>query len=254
MAGILLEGRDVSDEERERHARAISAKERAAALARLDSIKPRDTAGAIAAAVAVGGTVLEDKVVAPGTFYSGPMSKGERLRIVDLEGRQAVDFLCYDLYDTKNRYNAANTIKFNRSIYVGKGFKFYSDRADILMSLVEDTVGSHDTIGGCCSAHSNYLRYGVKNTPNCYDTFLAAIKPHGLDSRDIPSNLNFFMYVPVREDGSSEILEGLSIPGDYVEVLAERDVLVAISNCAQIFNPCNGWNPTPIRLIRWRKT
>jgi uncharacterized protein YcgI (DUF1989 family) len=107
--------------------------------------------------------------------------------------------------------------------------------------------------GGCCSAHSNYLRYGAKNTTNCYDTFVAAIKPYGMDSRDIPSNLNFFMYVPVREDGSSEILEGRSVPGDYVEVQADRDVLVAISNCAQIFNPCNGWNPTPVRLIRWRQ-
>jgi uncharacterized protein len=253
MAGILLEGREVTDEEREKHARAVSAKERTEALARLERDKPRDVGAAIGKATAVRGTLLEDKVIAPGEFYSGPMSKGERLRIIDLEGRQAVDFLCYDLHDTKNRYNAANTLKLNRSIYVGKNFRFYSDRADVLMTLVEDTVGFHDTIGGCCSAHSNYLRYGAKNTTNCYDTFVAAIKPYGMDSRDIPSNLNFFMYVPVREDGSSEILEGRSVPGDYVEVQADRDVLVAISNCAQIFNPCNGWNPTPVRLIRWRQ-
>lgn len=253
MAGILLEGRDLSDQQRESHARAMSAKERVEALARLDREKPKDVPAAIAKAVAVSGTVLEDTVIAPGAHYAGPLSKGERLRIVDLEGRQAVDFLCYDLHDTRNRYSAANTLKLNRSIYVGKGFKFYSDRADVLMTLVEDTVGFHDTIGGCCSAHSNYLRYGAKNTTNCYDTFVAAIRPYGMDSRDIPANLNFFMYVPVREDGSAEILEGRSIPGDYVDVQANRDVLVAISNCAQIFNPCNGWNPTPVRLIKWRE-
>jgi urea carboxylase-associated protein 1 len=253
MAGILLEGREVSDEERESHARAVSAKERTAALARLNRDKPSDVTAAIAKAARVLGPVLEDKVIAPGAFYSGPVLKDEHLRIIDLEGRQAVDFLCYDLHDTKNRYNAGNTLKLNRSIYISKGVKLYSDRADVLMTLVEDTVGFHDTIGGCCSAHSNYRRYGVKNTPNCYDTFVAAIEPYGMDSRDIPANLNFFMYVPVREDGSSEILEGRSVPGDYVDLQAERDVLVAISNCAQIFNPCNGWNPTPVRLIRWRQ-
>jgi urea carboxylase-associated protein 1 len=169
-----------------------------------------------------------------------------------LEGRQAVDFMCYDAQDFENRYNAANTIKFNQSIFIGTGFKLYSDRADVLMTVSGDTVGYHDTIGGCCSTEANYLRYGVEGTPSCRNNFLAALAEHGLGSRDLPANLNFFMYVPVNEDGSTEILEGKSEPGDYVDLVAERDVLAVISNCPQIYNPCNGWIPTPIRVIEWK--
>jgi uncharacterized protein len=252
MAGILLEGQNIGDEERANHARSMAAERRTEALRRRKSAQPHDVQGRLEHAAAVGTTVLEDLVVAAGAYYSGPVGKGEHFRIIDLEGRQAVDFLCYDQHDTKNRYNAANTIKLNRSIFIGKGFHLYSDRADVLMTVVDDTVGSHDTIGGCCSAEANYLRYGIKDTPNCRDNFIAALKPYGMDARDIPANLNFFMYVPVRENGSTEILEGRSSAGDYVDLIADRDVLVAISNCPQLFNPCNGWNPTPIRLIKWR--
>ena len=120
------------------------------------------------------------------------------------------------------------------------------------MTVADDTVGQHDTIGGCCSSEINYLRYGIKDTPSCRNNFIAALAEHGLRSRDIPANLNFFMYVPVAADGATEIVEGHSEPGDFVDLRAERDVLIAISNCPQIYNPCNGWNPTPIRVIHWR--
>jgi urea carboxylase-associated protein 1 len=251
MAGILLEGQHVGDEERAKHARSMAAKERTQALQRLAQTRPRDLQARLAQAAGVEGRVLEDRLIAPGGHYAGLVGKGERLRIIDLEGRQAVDFLCYDQHETQDRYNAANTIKFNRSIYIGKGSRLYSDRANVLMTVEGDTVGFHDTIGGCCSAEANYLRYGIKDTANCRNNFIAALQPYGMDQRDIPANLNFFMYVPVREDGSTEILEGRSNAGDYVDLAAERDVLVAISNCPQLYNPCNGWNPTPIRLIKW---
>jgi urea carboxylase-associated protein 1 len=252
MAGILLEGETVTDAERAEHARALSERNRALALERAAKGGAAANAERLARAVSVGGAVADDRIVPAGGHYSGIVKAGEKLRIIDIEGRQAVDFLCYDARDSKNRYNAANTMKFNRSIFTGKGTKIYSDLADILMTVTEDTVGFHDTIGGCCSSEANYLRYGIKDTPSCRNNFLAALASHGMDSRDMPANLNFFMYVPVAEDGSTEILEGRSEPGDFVELAAERDVLVAISNCPQVYNPCNGWNPTPIRLIRWR--
>jgi urea carboxylase-associated protein 1 len=252
MAGILRQGEDLSDAERARHTRSLAAAKREEALRRAQSFEPQAVQGRLAQAAAVGAAVLEDRVVEAGAYYSGVVAKGEHLRIIDLEGRQAVDFLCYDRHDAQNRYNAANTIKLNRSIYVGKGFHLYSDGADVLMTVVDDTVGFHDTIGGCCSAEANYLRYGIKDTANCRSNFVAALQPYGMDGRDIPANVNFFMYVPVREDGSTEIADGLSEPGDYVDLVAERDVIVAISNCPQQFNPCNGWNPTAIRLLRWR--
>jgi urea carboxylase-associated protein 1 len=180
------------------------------------------------------------------------LATGDHLRIIDLEGQQAVDFLVYDAANVENRYNAANTIKINRSIYVGTGGRLISDLGDVLMTVSEDTVGHHDTLGGCCSTEVNALRYGIKGTASCRNNFIAALAEHGLGSRDIVANLNFFMNVPVRPDGSTEIVEGLSEPGDFVDLRAERNVLVVISNCPQLYNPCSGWDPTPIRLIEWR--
>ena len=106
-------------------------------------------------------------------------------------------------------------------------------------------------IGGCCSTEVNYMRYGIKGTPSCRSNFITALGTHGMDPRDIPANINFFMNVPVRPDGSTEIADGLSEPGDYVDLRAEKDVLVVISNCPQQYNPCSAWNPTPIRVIEW---
>lgn len=250
MAGILLENSSVSDSERAAFAIKLASENRRKAR-ELASRLEAEREGLVAAADQVDGRVLGRETVAAGGYLAAKVAKGELVRIVDLHGQQAVDFLCYDLDDFSNRYNAANTIKINRSIYIGKGFRLFSDYGQVLMTIVEDTIGSHDTIGGCCSAAMNLLRYGVKDTPNCRDNFLSALQPYGLGSRDIPANLNFFMRVPVAASGEAEISEGVSRPGDYVELRADRDVLVAISNCPQIFNPCNGWNPTPIRFIRW---
>ena len=252
MAGILLQDRDVSDVERAAHARSLSAEKRAASVRRAADTKARVGEQKLRKALAIEGTIVSDHIVDAGAHWSSRVPADRHLRIVDLEGQQAVDFLCYDLSDLGVRYNAANTLKLNRSIYVGTGFKLYSDCAESLMTVVTDTVGYHDTIGGCCSAEVNYLRYGIKKTPNCRENFTSALREHGLDASDIPANVNFFMYVPVRADGSTEIEEGLSEPGDYVDLRADKDVLAVISNCPQLYNPCNGWNPTPIRVIEWQ--
>ena len=250
MAGILLEGDHVTDDERAAHARVLAAKEREKSLKRATEAKARVGAQKLGKALQFPGTALSDRVVEPGPF-SCKLAEGDHLRIIDLEGQQAVDFLVYDAANHENRYNAANTIKINRSVYVGKGCKLISDLGEVLMTVVEDTVGHHDTIGGCCSTEVNYMRYGVKGTPSCRNNFVTALRAHGMDPRDIPANINFFMNVPVRPDGSTEIIDGLSEPGDYVDLRAEKDVLVVISNCPQQYNPCSGWNPTPIRVIEW---
>jgi urea carboxylase-associated protein 1 len=140
-------------------------------------------------------------------------------------------------------------MKYAKTIFLTRGHGIYSDMGRRLLTIVEDTCGRHDTIGGCCSAESNELRYGVKDTPSCRANFLRALAPFGLGRRDVVANLNFFMNVPVEPDGTMAIVEGLSKPGDHVDLLAEMDVLVVVSNCPQTRNPCNGFNPTPIRLI-----
>lgn len=252
MAGILLEGSDVSMQQRAEFAKSMAAEQRAHAIARLAALPQEEMRARADDAVRIQGTTIADTVIPEGRHWSMRLAKGDSLRIIDLEGRQAVDFLCFDARNTENRYNAANTIKLNRSIFLQAGSKLYGELGDPLMTIVGDTVGYHDTIGGCCSTEMNFLRYGVPNTPSCRNNFGAALRELGLTSRDLVANVNFFMFVPVAANGGTEIVEGKSQPYDYVELRAECDLMIAISNCPQIYNPCNGWNPTPIRLIHFR--
>ena len=253
MAGIVLRGKAVTDEERAAYVKKMAAKLRAKAIKKMNAAKKKTGKKKLAAALDIKGDIVSDEVNEPGAnHYLRKLAKGSYLRIIDLGGQQAVDFLCFDQADPEIRYNSANSIKLNETLYVTTGFKLYSDTAEVLMTLTADTVGKHDTIGGACSNQVNYLRYGVKNTCSCRDNFIAALKTVGMRPRDIHSNINFFMHVPVAKSGRTGIREGLSRPGDFVELRAEKDVMVVISNCPQFYNPCSGWNPTPIRLIEWR--
>ena len=198
------------------------------------------------------GAILHDKTVAPGEPWSGTLEAGSSLRIVDIAGRQGVDFLCYNAEAPEERYNAPNTIKAAATLNLGEGTVLYSDRARLLMTIVADTCGGHDTIGGCCSAWSNEMLYGVVGVPGCRENFLKALSEHGLGWRDIVPNINFFCSVPVYPEGAlapAVFVEGRSQAGDYVELRAERRVLAVISNCPQVNNPCNDGAPTPIRVV-----
>ncbi|HEV7619731.1 MAG TPA: DUF1989 domain-containing protein [Burkholderiaceae bacterium] len=254
MAGILLENQDVTFEERAAYARALAAKMKPLAMQKMTDAKAKNGGRKMAEALTIKGRILRDDLVeTESNHYASELAEGTHLRIIDLGGQQAVDFLCFDLANKEIRYNAANSLKLNRSIYVTTGFKLYSDLAEVLMTVVSDSVGSHDTIGGACSTEVNYLRYGIPHTHSCRNNFLAALKKYDMSARDIHANINWFMNVPVHPDGSAEIEEGLSEPGDYVDLRADKDVLVLMSNCPQFYNPCSGWNPTPIRIIQWRE-
>jgi hypothetical protein len=198
------------------------------------------------------GAVVRNDMVAAGDPWSGNVEAGSHLRIVDLAGRQGVDFLCYNADDTEERYNAPNTIKAARTIGIRRGTVLFSDHARPLMTVVEDTCGGHDTIGGCCSAPSNKMLYGVEGVRGCRENFLETLKGHGLGWRDIVPNVNFFCAVPVYADGGlaeTVFVEGQSKAGDYVDLRAEMRVLAVISNCPQVNNPCNDGAPTPIRVV-----
>jgi uncharacterized protein len=190
-----------------------------------------------------------DLVIPPGGHWSRVVPAGQTLRIVDLEGCQAVDFLCYNATRPEERYNAADTMKIAGSIFLTKGVALYSGLGRKLFTIVDDTVGYHDTIGGCCSEESNFVRYGVRGTPNCRDNFLQALAPFNLGLRDIVANVNWFMYVPVEPTGAMAIVPGRSKPCDHVELRAETDALAVISNCPQVHNPANNFRPTPIRVL-----
>jgi urea carboxylase-associated protein 1 len=178
---------------------------------------------------------------------------GGRLRIVDLHGNQAVDTLLYDAHDIANRYSAFDTIRDQQAVFLTTGARLLSTRLDELAVISDDTCGRHDTIGGACSQESNVIRYGeaTRHQHACRQTFLRYGAQAGIGQRQLGHNLNFFMNVPVDPDGNLKFDDGLSAPGKYVELTASRDLLVLISNCPQVNNPCNGWNPTPVQLLGW---
>ena len=194
-----------------------------------------------------------DVVVAAGDGYLGRIPAGSTFRIVDLHGNQAVDTLFYDADDTTNRYSAIDTIREQGAAYLTTGSVLLTERLDPLATIVADTVGRHDTLGGACSQESNVVRYGAhtRHQHSCRITFLRKGAEIGLTQRDLAPNINFFMNVPLTSDGGLTFEDGLSGPGRYVELRAERQLVVLISNCPQLNNPCNGWDPTPVQLLRW---
>ena len=180
--------------------------------------------------------------------WSGLVRKGQVLVIRDTHGQQAVDFLCYDADNTSDRYSATNTVKVQGNVYVGKGTVLYADSGKPLLSVIEDTVGKHDTIYGCCSNPNNKLRYGVKTTESCYTNFTQELQKHGMDVTSIVPNVNWFMSVPVLDEGAAGVAEAAVKPGSFVKLRAECNVLAVLSNCPQMHNPCNGYKPTPIEV------
>jgi urea carboxylase-associated protein 1 len=196
-----------------------------------------------------------DRVVESGCGFSHHVRRGQTLRIVDLEGNQAVDTLFYDAHDRTDRYSAVDTIREQGNIYLTTGSKLVSSEGNVLLTIVADTCGRHDTLGGACAAESNQVRYALekKHMHNCRDTFLLEIAERlaPMGKRDIPANVNFFMNVPVTPEGGLRFEDGISAPGRYVELVAERDVTILISNCPQLNNPCNGYDPTPVRILVW---
>ncbi len=196
------------------------------------------------------GRILEDSVVPAGAPWSARLARGERLRLIDLEGQQAIDFLCFNAADPAERYHAANTIKIPCNIFLGQGSVLRSSLARPMMTIVEDTCGRHDTIFGCCSFEVDRVRYGKTNSECCQRNFERALAAQGIGPEHIVPNVNFFMYVPVAPDGAAMIVESLSKPGDYVDLRAEMDLVVALSNCPEALNPATGSKgPTPIRAI-----
>jgi len=196
-----------------------------------------------------------DTVLGSGLGFSHILRQGETFRIVDLEGNQAVDTLFFDARDPSERYSAVDTIRTQGGIYLSSGSPLMSTEGRVMLRIVADTCGRHDTLGGACAAESNQVRYAIekKYMHACRDTFLlvAACCTKELSKKDITANVNFFMNVPVTPEGKLTFEDGISAPGKYVEMRAEMDVVVLVSNCPQLNNPCNAYNPTPVQFLVW---
>jgi urea carboxylase-associated protein 1 len=197
------------------------------------------------------GAILLDEVVPARAPWTQIVRSGQTLRIVDLEGNQAVDFLIYALDDDAERYSLQDTIAAQGNIFLRTGSVLRSNEGRPMATLTGTSVEYHDTIGGACSCESNTLRYGhhTKSQHACVENFLQANAKWGRGKRDMVPNINWFMNVPVEADGSLGIVDGISAPGLYVDMRAEMDLVAVVSNCPQINNPCNGFNPTPVRMI-----
>jgi uncharacterized protein len=196
------------------------------------------------------------QVIPAGEYWIDTVKAGRTLRIVDLEGNQAADTLFFNAADVAERYSAVDTIRAQGNVYLGCGSKLLSTAGNVMAQIVADTVGRHDTLGGACAAESNTVRYALdKGTMHaCRDSYVLAVAQHdelGLSKRDLSHNINFFMNVPVTTDGGLTFADGMSGPGQYVEMRAAMDVIVLISNCPQLNNPCNAYNPTPLEVLVW---
>ena len=195
-------------------------------------------------------------VINSGDYFFQTMREGETLRIVDLEGNQAADVLFFNAEDPSERYSVSDTLREQAAIYLTAGTMLKTNLKRDLLEIVADTCGRHDTLGGACATESNTVRYDLekRGMHACRDSWMLAIgevEEFGLSKEDIGHNINFFMNVPVTPDGGLQFADGISAPGKYVELKAKMDTLILLSNCPQLNNPCNAYNPTPIEVVFW---
>jgi urea carboxylase-associated protein 1 len=199
---------------------------------------------------------LYRETVPAGDYFMKVVNKGQTFRILDLEGNQAADTLFYNAEDPAERYSAMDTIREQGNVYLMAGTKLISNLGNVMLEIVADTCGRHDTLGGACATESNTVRYALekKCMHACRDSWMLAVAENeefGMSKRDITHNINFFMNVPITADGGLTFEDGISAPGKYVEMKAYMDTIVLISNCPQLNNPCNGYNPTPVEVLIW---
>lgn len=196
------------------------------------------------------------QIIPAGGYWIETLTKGQVLRIVDVEGNQAADTLFFNADDISDRYSAVDTIREQGNVYLSCGSKLLSTAGNVLAEIIADTVGRHDTLGGACAGESNTVRYALEKRTmhSCRDSYVLAVTQHdhlGLGKRDLTHNINFFMNVPVTPDGGLTFADGVSGPGHYVEMRAASNIIVLISNCPQLNNPCNAYNPTPLEVLIW---
>lgn len=200
---------------------------------------------------------ISRNIIDAGDYFIGEVKAGQTFRILDIHGNQAADTLFFNANKPELRYSASDTIREQGNVYLTTGSQLRSNNNEVMLEIVADTCGRHDTLGGACATESNTVRYNLEKRcmHACRDSWMLAIAENpqfGISKRDIGHNINFFMNVPITEDGGLTFEDGISAPGKYVEMHALVDVIVLISNCPQLNNPCNGYNPTPVEYLVWQ--
>lgn len=196
--------------------------------------------------------VLMEETIPGGAYWSTVIKRGNTLRIIDPEGSQGVSLLCYNADNPVERLNVADTAKIQFNAFLKKGMVIYSDMGRVLFSIIEDTSGCHDLLAGCSNASSNTAKYGEGNWKNSRDNFLKAITRRGLGKKDIMPNLNLFTRVAVEPDGQMVFVEGCEQPGSFIDLRAEMNVLVVLSNCPHVLHSSSTYDPKPIQIKVWK--
>jgi uncharacterized protein len=198
----------------------------------------------------VPGTVLSVVEIPARHGAAIEVARGQVLRVVDVEGQQVGDLVCFNRNDLTERYSPQNTVLFNRTIYPKVGAALVSDRGRPMMRLVADTVGVHDLICGSCSDeyYRNRLDHHAPHR-SCRGNLAEAMVPWGMAAREIGFSFNLFMRWPVDPDGTVVPMAPVSKAGDYADLLAEMDLVVANSACPSDITPTNAHNPTPMRFV-----
>jgi uncharacterized protein len=197
----------------------------------------------------VPGEIVQEQVIPAREYAALTMKQGQTLRFVDVEGQQVPDLVCFNEHDLTEEINLGNSLLLNKRRKFIEGDVLYSIVCNPMMTI----TGASNTVsyayGPMCSEELNRIRYGVPGTRNCRDNFAMALAGWGFGPRDIPNAFVPFMRVEVDAEGTLEIKEPTSRPGDYYDLRAEMDLLVGISNCPQERNPCNAFAPTAIGVI-----
>ncbi|MEH2161137.1 MAG: urea amidolyase associated protein UAAP1 [Nostoc sp.] len=198
--------------------------------------------------------ILIDEKLPGGAYWDYVIKRGNTLRVTDLEGFQGVSMICYNADNSIERLNVADTAKIQFNAFLKKGMVIYSDMGRILFSITEDTYGYHDLICGCSNAASNIAKYGESDYNNSRNNFLKALGKRGLTKKDLMPNLNLFSRVAVHPNGDLEYVAGDEKPGSFIDLRAEMNVLVIISNCPHVLHPDTAYKPKPIQLTVWKSS
>jgi uncharacterized protein len=186
-----------------------------------------------------------------GAYWHGVIKRGKTLRIQDLAGSHGVSLVCYNADNPIERLNVADTAKIQFNAFLGKGKVLYSDMGRILCSITEDTSACHDLICGCSNAASNAKKYGSGNYNNSRNNFLKALGKRGLTRKDLMPNLNLFSRIMVSPDGDLSYDTASQKPGSFIDLRAEMNVLIVVSNCPHVLHPSTEYQPQPIQLTIW---
>lgn len=201
------------------------------------------------------GSLIEDVFVpARGFMPARTVAAGDVIRIIDVEGQQVADLILYNPSNLKDLSSMSNTVMAAGTWRVTTGHSIYSKLGKRMATIVEDTVGMNVAVGGFCSPGANAIRYGIEGTHSCLLNFVGSMADYNLAPADIEEDGCFvpFMNMEVEPDGRSEIRAPISKPGDHLDLRADMDVILALSNCPGERNPCNARNPTSLRVVIYR--